>query len=437
MRKKLFSFAVVILLICSCEKRPLFDIGHHPSKPTAEPSRVATDWYRLQLQILLQRNSAFNGLYYGYIGIGLYEAVHHAQKNSISLSTKLYSMPAMPEPENSRTYNWEVVANSSMAAMTRTFFNGLTPANNASIDSLENAYNKRAKPVEASAVFNRSQVFGQSIATAIHSWFLTDKLNTTNAGYILPTPVHGSWAPTPPGFANLPVQPFLGNGPTYLTSLTSTIAPAFPVNYSEDPSSDFYKIAKEVYDVSKTLTVEQKNIASFYIDQGNGIGFTPGGHDFMALTQAIETHGTDLSTAAEAYAKAGIAERDAAIVCFRSKYQYNLLRPVTFIQKLIDPSWTPFINTPPHPEYPAAHALITGAVMQAASRVLGEDLAFTDHSYDFRGFPPRSYSSLFAAAEEAGISRLYGGIHYRPSIITGLSVAKELGNVIGNIKLHK
>jgi hypothetical protein len=209
------------------------------------------------------------------------------------------------------------------------------------------------------------------------------------------------------------------------------------VNYSEDPSSDFYKIAKEVYDVSKTLTVDQKNIASFYIDQGNGIGFTPGGHDFMAITQAIETRGTDLSTAAEAYAKAGIAERDAAIVCFRSKYQYNLLRPVTFIHKFIDPSWNPFINTPPHPEYPAAHALITGAVMQAASRVLGEDLAFTDHSYDFRGFPPRSYSSLFAAAQEAGISRLYGGIHYRPSIITGLSVAKELGNVIGNIKLQK
>jgi hypothetical protein len=75
--------------------------------------------------------------------------------------------------------------------------------------------------------------------------------------------------------------------------------------------------------------------------------------------------------------------------------------------------------------------------MQAAARVLGENVGFTDHSYDFRGYAPRSFTSLFQAGEEAGMSRLYGGIHYLPSINIGLSLAKELGKRIGDIKLHE
>jgi hypothetical protein len=150
----------------------------------------------------------------------------------------------------------------------------------------------------------------------------------------------------------------------------------------------------------------------------------------------LENTGASLAVAAEAYAKAGIAERDATIVCFKSKYTYNLLRPVTYIRKLIDPAWLPFIATPPHPEYPAAHAFITGSVMQAVTEVLGDNVAITDHTYDFRGWTSRPYGSLFKAAEEAGISRLYGGIHYLTSINIGLSLAHELGSRVGNIKLH-
>jgi hypothetical protein len=105
------------------------------------------------------------------------------------------------------------------------------------------------------------------------------------------------------------------------------------------------------------------------------------------------------------------------------------------VRKLIDANWSPFITTPPHPEYPAAHAFVTGSVMKALETVLG-DVAITDHTYDFRGWAPRSYTSPFNAAEEAGISRLYGGIHYQPSINTGLSLANDLGKKIGRIKLQ-
>ena len=74
--------------------------------------------------------------------------------------------------------------------------------------------------------------------------------------------------------------------------------------------------------------------------------------------------------------------------------------------------------------------------MQAVTGVLGHNVAITDHTYDFRGWTPRPYTSLFKAAEEAGISRFYGGIHYLPSINMGLSLAQDLGSRVGDIKLH-
>lgn len=426
------SLCFLSLIIPSCEK---FDIWkHHGGGSPEDRGQVATDWYRLQMRILLERNSAFNAnAYMGYIGIGLYEAVRYGTKHSVSLSSKLYQMPAMPNKENNNGYNWQMSANAAMAAMVRSFYQGLTPANSASIDSLENAYNEILKPSENAAVFARSQAFGKSIAAAVYNWYLTDNINTSNTGYIPPV-FPGSWVPTPPAFAN-GINPYIGTARTFLAANLSGVSPAFVAPYSEVVNSDFYKIQKNVYDVSQTLTTEQKNIALFWVDQGNAVGYTPPGHDFLLVTQALEQTGASLATAAEAYAKTGIAERDAAVVCFRSKYTYNLLRPVTYIRKIIDPNWLPFIPTPPHPEYPAAHAFVTGAVMQAATRVLGEHVKVVDHSYDFRGYPTRTYNSIFAAAEEAGISRLYGGIHTQPSINTGLAMAKELGNRVGNIKL--
>ncbi len=439
MKKLLFLSAVVITLTTfnSCQKFD-WDWHNHHGGDKSTPSNVATDWYKLQLRILLERNSALpNGVFFGYIGIGLYESVRYDIKNSISLSTKLYQMPVMPAKEDNKGYNWQVSANAALASMVHSFYTGLTPANLASIDSLENAYNQKLTPGTSSENFTRSQTFGRSIATAIYNWYLTDNINLSNAGYAPPV-FPGAWIPTPPAFVNPPVLPFIGVARTYLSANLTGIVPPFPVPYSEEINSAFYKIVKDVYDVSQTLTIEQKNIALYWVDQGNGVGYTPAGHDMSLVTEAIEQTNSNLGVAAEAYAKAGIAERDGAIVCFRSKYTptYNIIRPVSYIQKLIDPAWLPFISTPPHPEYPAAHSAVTGSVMQAVSGVLGNHVNITDHTYDFRGWAPRSFNSLFAAAEEAGISRLYGGIHYHISINAGLALAREVGGRIAEIKLH-
>jgi hypothetical protein len=300
---------------------------------------------------------------------------------------------------------------------------------------LENAYNDKLFPDAGSASFKRSQEFGRSIASAIHDWYLTDHINLGNAGYVPPV-FPGSWVPTYPSFAPA-INTYFATGRTFLAADQNIVADPFPAPYSEVVGSDFYNIVKLDYDISKTLTDDQKDIARFWVDQGNGIGYTPNGHELALATEALEQTHASLATAAEAYAKVTIAERDALVIVFKSKYVYNLLRPVTYIRKLIDTAWKPFIPTPPHPEYPAAHALITGAAMQALERVIGSNVAVTDHTYDFRGYPSRTYPSITDAGAEAGISRLYGGIHYLPSINIGLTMGRDVGNRVGDIKLTK
>ncbi len=432
--KKLFYLLVIVLAVAisSCQKFDFKNYYNHHQNEKLD-ANVAIDWYKLQLSILLERNSALNGVNFGYIGIGLYESVRNGTPGAASLSTKLYKMPEMPAIENNKIYNWQVSANAEMASMVRSLYTGLTPADNASIDSLEKAYNDRLSSNTPAEVFSRSQNYGKSIATAIYNWYLTDDFNPSNAGYVPPV-FPGAWVPTPPAFVN-PINPYVGNATTYLQSDLTGLAPA-PIPYSEDPGSDFYKMVKNVYDVSQNLTTDQKSTALYWVDQGNGVGYTPDGHNIGLVTEALEQTNSNLGIAAETYAKTGIAERESTIECFRSKYGYNILRPVSYIKKLIDPNWLPFIVTPPFPEYPAAHAYVTGAVMQAASSVLGYNIKLIDNAYVFRGWPARTYTTLFAAAEEAGISRLYGGIHYLPSINIGLSLGKDLGDKIGNINLH-
>jgi PAP2 superfamily len=434
MKKIIFIVTIVatIFTFTGCQKLNDFIHIDHPDKDAKADAGVAIDWYRLQTRMMLERNTTLNAVYFCYLGVGLYEAVRHESRNSVSFSTKLNQMPLMPDI-NDQSYDWVLSANAAMADMLRSFNTGLTPANLASIDSLENAYNKNSHTNPGSDKFLRSQAYGKSIAAAMHDWFLTDNFNPGNAGYVPPV-FFGAWVPTPPAFAN-GINPYLSTARYFLASNASIAVPRAPFPYSEDANSDFYNMVKKVYDISKVRTTDQTNLALFFNDQGNGVGFTPGGHHFTTIIQILETKKVGLGVAAEVFAKAGIAERDGTIKVFTEKYVNNQMRPVTYIRHLIDTGWLPLLITPPHPEYPAAHATITGCVMQAVAGVLGNRLSFEDHSYDFRGYPSQSFTTIFGVAEASGMSRFYGGIHYLPSIKAGWDIAKQLGTDVGNIKL--
>lgn len=429
---RLIIIILVLGLLSGCVKDRPF-----PSTATGEPAKVVFDWYKLINQIQLNTSPApvviKNNRDFGFIGVGLYEAVRPGIKKSVSLSPLLYQMPSMPEPETHGSYLWGASANAALASMVRQFLVGLTDANKASIDSLENAYNNRFKLYTSDAVITRSQAYGRSVATAIYDWSTTDNFNLSSTGYVLPV-FPGSWVPTPPAFAN-PLGPFLKDSRPFLQSSLTAAIPPLPFSYSEDSSSEFYAAAKEVYDVGKALTPEQKAIANFWADVGGvGVGYPGPGHIISIITGVLEVQGVKLGQAAEIYAKTGIAFKDAFFRVWRVKYHHNLVRPVTYISQHIDSTWQSFLITPPYPEFISGLAGIYTPVMRVLSREFG-DIPVTDKTYVWNGSAPRQYSSFTELAEEAAISRLYGGIHYRVTQDLTLEIGQKFGDEIADISL--
>ena len=130
--------------------------------------------------------------------------------------------------------------------------------------------------------------------------------------------------------------------------------------------------------------------------------------------------------AAGMYALVGIAVGDAFISGWEAKYRYNLLRPVTYIQRYIRKRWNPLVQTPPFPEYPSGHSVVSGAAATVLTNLFGQ-VSFVDNTGLSRDLPPRGFTSFNAAATEAAISRMYGGIHYRFDVEAGNQKGKEVG----------
>jgi hypothetical protein len=118
---------------------------------------------------------------------------------------------------------------------------------------------------------------------------------------------------------------------------------------------------------------------------------------------------------------------DAFIACWNTKYKYNRVRPVTVIKKLIDRNWTPLLQTPPFPEYPSGHSVISAAAASVLTHLFGDSFSFTDDTEEEFGLPVKKFQSFAAAAEEAALSRLYGGIHFRDAIENGVKEGEQIG----------
>ncbi len=426
---KLWFVALLFGVLYGCQK--------NDPKARQESADVVYKWYKfmakLQLPAAPQPVVHLNIRNFGFIGVGLYEAVQPGIKGARSLAKELYQMPTMPKPEMSKDYLWEASANAALASMFKLFLTGLSIADIASIDSMEKANMDAFALSTPSDVLIRSQAFGRSIATIIYNWSTTDNFNLSSAGYIPPV-FPGAWVRTPPAFA-APVGPYLKDSRPFLEySLTAT-APPIPVPYSEDPSSEFYKAAKEVYDIGVALTPEQKAIANWWADAGGpGVGRPAPYHLLSIVTSVLESQHAQLWKAAEVYAKASIGLKDGPIRTFRAKYQYNLIRPVTYIQQLINPAWQSFSPNPAYPEYTSGLLSIYGPVIQVLIREVG-DIPVNDDTYAFRGLGARHYNSLTELLEEASVSRIYGGLHYRFTQNVSIETGKALGNEIADIQI--
>jgi hypothetical protein len=318
--------------------------------------------------------------------------------------------------------------------MQRSLFPTAPQSGAEAIAALEDRYASNARATLPENMYVRSVARGRAVARHVFEWSQADgghEAFANNFPAYIPPVGPGQWQPTPPGLLRA-LQPFWGtNRPFALPPNGKSGSPPPPPAYSEDPGSQFHRMALECYRVTSELTPEQAAIARFWSDDP-GATATPGGHSLSILTQVVRQLDLGLDRAAEAYAKVTIAVADAFIACWRTKYEHNLLRPITYIQRVIDPSWTPLLVTPPFPEYTSGHSVQSAAAAHVMTDLVGE-VAFTDRTHEQRGLPARTYRSFTAAAEEAAISRLYGGIHFRPAIERGLQQGHRVGQCASTV----
>jgi hypothetical protein len=371
-----------------------------------------------------------------------------------SLHGQLTDMPDMPSAVKGDAYHWPTCANAALATMTRKLFSTTTTAGfyetvQAQVDNLETELNDKYKTEVDTAIFRRSMEFGTEVANRIFEWSTKDKANWPAAPYQLPSHVTGQWQPEAPGG---PIGfPYWGYNRLMVPgSLDNTVSPPPPA-YSTDPASPYYTQMKEVYDVSKSLTAEQKLMAKYYEDSNPGL--PAGAHYVSILKLTLEQLKPSLDKAAVTYAKTGITLFDATTGSFKAKYEYLRERPFSFIRTVIAPvadpanQWKPFIGTPAFPDFPSNHAIFSTSVAHALASLYGNNTPLVNSTYDFRTFDfgsgpvslgSRNYASFDAMAQEISMSRLYGGIHYRYSCEEGMKQGKKIAqNIDSKLKFLK
>jgi membrane-associated phospholipid phosphatase len=404
-------------------------------------STLAADWIDLQLSYA-KESPGFTppvvSRAFGYCGLAFYEAVVPGSDMNQTLAGQLTGLAMLPL-RTSDEYHWGLSANAAAAEITRKMFENAPAPHLTKIDSLENVYKQLWKDVPGEVQF-RSTEFGRIMADSIYGYSRTDgghKAFNRNfpASYVPPTGT-GLWYPSNSQLALLPTW---GNNRTFIKDLNTTVTTAgFPA-FSTSPSSAFFTEANQVYTSGKSLTPEQQTIAYYWSDEGF-VTFTPPGHSFSILGQLMRKEPFfNLVTAAEAYLKLGIAMSDAFVYCWKIKYTNNLLRPSQYINPNIDAQWLPLLANPPFPEYTSGHSTQSASAAKVLSSIFGETYSFTDmtHTKLGLGLAPRTFTTFYQMAEEAGISRIYAGIHFPSANVQGRASGYAIGEKVLALQYKK
>jgi hypothetical protein len=413
-------------------------LGAMPLATRAEDTRPLPEaavqrWYRLILELVRHTPTysppvASRAL--AYAGITAYEVVAGAGPDLRSFGGRLRDLAPLPAP-GADPLDTGIALHAALAQVVRHLFGNTGPTGQRAMAAMDDKGAARMAAGVDAAVAARSAAYGAAVATHIIGWAQSDGGAVVEsmgfpADYALGnTPA--SWVPTSRvALQQTPLLPLWGqNRPFAMTSAESCGLPPPPA-YSEDPASAFFAEAQEVYDTAKGLTDDQKRIARFWSDDAM-LSPTPPGHWIQIALRILDHEKAGLVQHVDVLARLGIAVADAFIACWASKYDYDLLRPITYIRRFIDPAFEPLLNTPPFPEYPSGHSTQSAAAAVVLTAIWGDDFAFDDDTHVDDGLPARSFPGFAAAAEEAALSRLYGGIHFRAAIERGLEQGRCVG----------
>lgn len=403
-----------------------------PPAERAEQSLVA--WYRLSLALVRHTPTysppvASRAL--AYMGVAAFEAVASGSEGMHSLAGQLNGLQPVPQRQAGEPYDEAVVLNAALSSLVRDLFQNTGPTGQRVIGLQDDKLRKLVTEGLAADLIDRSEAYGRQIAAHILAWSRDDGgARIENMGfpyeYTL-TDGAAHWVPTSLiSQQQMPLLPNWGANRSFAMPTGKSCGLPAPPDYSEDKASPFYAEAMEVYLTGKNLTAEQRAMARFWSDDPK-LSPTPPGHWISIALQIIERDKPDLERSVDVLARLGIVLADAFIGCWETKFQYDLLRPVTYIRRMIDPKWEPLLITPPFPEYPSGHSTQSAAAAAVLTSLFGEDYAFDDRTRESDGVKPRSFPNFWAAANEAAMSRLLGGIHFRSAIERGLEQGRCIG----------
>jgi hypothetical protein len=439
MKKSLFATLCVLSIAFGCSDPEV-------KKQTIRVEDVAPAWADLTLKIVkttVGNTPTFTSRNLGYIGVTMYETTVHGNEGHKSLVGQLNGLTELPEPLVDASYNWALAFSAGQAQILRKLYAHTSVENLSSIDSLDAVISNELKESDAS-IAQRSFEFGANIANAIYEWSKTDGghegyLHNFDPNYVFPSGA-SYWTPPTDGQSpsQYPLHPYWGENRTFI-SANGTLPIPEMLPYSTDPSSDYYKQFLEVYDKSKTLTQEEKEMSAWWADDPSQT-ISPPGHSYNLATIAVRTSKADIFTASEAYAKTGMAVADAFINCWKCKYTYHAERPYPYIKSFIDDAYQKFWPEPPFPAFSSGHSTQSAAAAIVLESVFGENFKVVDDTYEGRAasfqnipYKVRTYNSIWETAEECAYSRFLGGIHTRQDNEKGTAQGIVIANNINEL----
>ncbi len=372
---------------------------------------------------------------YAYASIAAYEVMAHENSEYLSLAGQLHDLDAVPSLDPEKEYFMPLASLQAFTSVVQ----GIIFS--ASMDEYQGELHAHFGELSIPpVVFENSIEFGNQMSEYILSWSATDNyLETRNyPQYIVRNDVD-SWKPTAPDYLE-GMEPHWSKIRPFVMDSSGQFIPEPPTRFDLSPGSKFFKEVLEVYDLTNNLNLKQKEIAEFwddnpsvYKEQENVPStkkITSGGRWMRIAGIACKTSSANFIESTEAYARTAISINDGIISCWSEKWRSIVIRPETIIHAYVDENWSSLLQSPPSPEYTSAHSVVAGAASVALTSLFGDPFPFAEDVQSESGVSTRRFNSFYDASAEAAISRMYGGIHYIPSINNGLSQGKQVGTFI-------
>lgn len=463
--KHLFKYTLVCMLgilIFSCKDdvAPIDpNDGQNATKNVTANynSAVPREWINLYMDVekdLPGFRPAATSRALAYIWLAAYEAALPGMPDFVSNDTKsnFNGLNIPDQPTDIENYDWAIAVNSALYTATNHFMWNANTQQKGLMKDLETSINSELSPKVSQTVFSKSQEWGRKVAEAVIAYSITDaegEAQTKDAfpdSYVPPTG-NGKFGLTAPFTKCL--FPYWGKVRTFATFGADLVSPPPPA-YSTNPSSQYYKDFYEVYENITNLTPERQWRAEFWSDDIVGLTFSPPARVFQIANQMLHNENSNLEFAVHMLLKLGIAENDAAVAAWGSKYIYNVERPTNFIPKNIPgaENWKTILGwaiggqdmTPPFPGYPSGHSTFGGLGISVLSEFFGHEYVFTDRCHEgrteFYG-TPRTYTNQTQIGEENAYSRIPLGVHPRFDCSEGLRLGKLVGQNAVDYKLRK